>query len=211
MNKERAKQVLFDIIDIFEKYNIEYFLFLGTLLGAVREKDFIEGDNDIDIGILDCFWNNPYLYKKVAKDLLKKGLHITSILENSVMTIVKNGDANKDEEINVDLYYGHTNHFRDKNVIFLGNTWRMEIPNGYMYGLSEIDFLGRMVSVPHDPEKFLDDLYLDGWREKKDKDGLRYGFMVVDRNVKQIIEYTSYLIIYGDKKEKPLDNRRNDE
>ncbi|MCF8357667.1 MAG: LicD family protein [Prolixibacteraceae bacterium] len=32
--------------------NIQYWLDFGTLLGAIRENDFIKHDNDIDIGIL---------------------------------------------------------------------------------------------------------------------------------------------------------------
>jgi len=37
--------------NVFEKENIEYWLEFGTLLGAVREKNFIEHDLDIDIGL----------------------------------------------------------------------------------------------------------------------------------------------------------------
>lgn len=51
MNKILCKKALFDLADVLEKNNIRYHLMHGTLLGAVREKDFIEGDIDIDLGI----------------------------------------------------------------------------------------------------------------------------------------------------------------
>ena len=201
MDKNRAKQALFDIIDILEKYNIRYFLFFGTLLGAIKEKDFIDGDNDIDLGILDKFWENTNLFKNIAKDLGDKKIYIGSIMDNSMMTLVKS----KGKGINIDLYYGKLGK---ENTIFNGNTWRLEIPNNYFLGLDTINFLGRDVKTPKNPSKFIDKLYMDKYVKGK-KSGIRYGWMVVDKDVEKIIEYSSYLIIYGDKRppEKILDNR----
>ena len=39
------------ILPLLSEHNIEYFLHYGTLLGAVREGDLLEMDDDIDIGI----------------------------------------------------------------------------------------------------------------------------------------------------------------
>jgi lipopolysaccharide cholinephosphotransferase len=51
MNKTIAKEVLFEAKGIFDKLGIPFFLIYGTALGAVRDKGFIETDEDIDLGV----------------------------------------------------------------------------------------------------------------------------------------------------------------
>lgn len=46
---EIAKKNILDTKKILDKLNVEFFLCLGTALGAVREGDFIKLDTDIDI------------------------------------------------------------------------------------------------------------------------------------------------------------------
>jgi len=41
-----------NVSEIFDKYNIKYFLIFGTLLGAVRHKGFIPWDYDFDLSVM---------------------------------------------------------------------------------------------------------------------------------------------------------------
>lgn len=53
MLKEILFGILVDLDECFKKNGIRYFLDSGTALGAVREHDFIEWDDDIDICVFD--------------------------------------------------------------------------------------------------------------------------------------------------------------
>ncbi len=52
-NKTQGLLLLRKTINALNKHNVAYYLDFGTLIGAVREKGFIEWDDDIDISLLD--------------------------------------------------------------------------------------------------------------------------------------------------------------
>ena len=49
--KELSKEAFIKVVDIFNKNNIPFWLEYGTLLGCIRNKDFIDIDDDIDLGM----------------------------------------------------------------------------------------------------------------------------------------------------------------
>lgn len=76
MNANQAKRHLLEIKQVFDSLNIKFWLWRGTLLGAIRNKGFIPWDPDIDLAVLAENWN-PRLRKKLeAKGFLcTKGMY----------------------------------------------------------------------------------------------------------------------------------------
>lgn len=73
--KKRQLNVLLSVDDFCKRNNIKYFLYYGSLLGAVRHSGFIPWDDDIDIAMLrddyDRFISTFKDEKIVAKDVNK--------------------------------------------------------------------------------------------------------------------------------------------
>ena len=51
IDKEKAKKDLNDLKKVYDSLGITFFLMCGTLLGAIRDKNFCTLDHDIDIGL----------------------------------------------------------------------------------------------------------------------------------------------------------------
>ena len=61
-----ADKVLKELFLITKHIGIKAFLVFGTCLGFIRDKGYIEGDHDLDIGVI-CEWKE----KDVLKNALK--------------------------------------------------------------------------------------------------------------------------------------------
>lgn len=100
-------EVLNDVDEICQKYNIEYFAEWGTLLGAIRHGGFIPWDDDMDI----CMKRPDYekFLKVIEKEF--KGRYIvenfnTTDARNNFLTRISNINQFRFDEEFIDKYHG---------------------------------------------------------------------------------------------------------
>ena len=92
-NRSNQLKNLEDFDRIMKKYKIFYWLGEGTALGAIREKNIIKNDSDVDVGIYIKDYNK--FVKIVVPKLLENGFKIG---RKKPFSISKNG-----EYIDVDI------------------------------------------------------------------------------------------------------------
>jgi len=66
-SQQAATKVLEEFDDVANSLKIRHFFVLGTCLGMVRDKGFIKGDHDIDVGVVCSNSELLALYHKLVK------------------------------------------------------------------------------------------------------------------------------------------------
>lgn len=148
MNKQIEEENLLIIKKILDAANIPFFLVGGTLLGAVREKDFIEHDDDIDLALM-------YKDKQRFVDLLPafeaEGFVLARYDRHSIFSILRKGQF-------VDL------DFFEKYDEFVYNGGGWAILKKFLDNLDYIEFKGELYLAPKDYEGYLESEYGENWR-----------------------------------------------
>lgn len=80
VNDKLKLKDLKDVMAVFEKFNVKAFLSYGAVLGAVRDKNFIEWDDDIDIDVIDRI--DLPTRKKIGSTLASLGFQTQPICFN---------------------------------------------------------------------------------------------------------------------------------
>lgn len=100
--------------EICRKNNIKYFLYAGTLIGAIRHQGFIPWDDDIDIGMLRSDYdkfielfrnNNSERYRMVAPEITPGYLYpFAKIVDTKTRLIEKKTDCGVDMGLYIDVF-----------------------------------------------------------------------------------------------------------
>jgi hypothetical protein len=161
-----------------EKLGVKPMLWAGTLLGAVREKGFIEGDSDIDIAYISEH-KDPNMVHKECVELYKS-------LGDCVIDYFDE-DWQKQKDKGYKSVFGHA-HIGWKDTHFdLFTLWK---DDEYLYDPwfgpvfdvkqevvpDSLEFEGRLYSGLSEPEKILGVLYGDWQTPRKEKGTKRNKF-----------------------------------
>lgn len=163
MNEENAKKLLFEVDDVLKKIPLDYILYGGTLLGAIRDKKFIDVDKDVDFA---CLIED---FTPVAKDLAKtfenKGfeVHLVNHRHERPWGGLIYGIKLKKYGIPSDLFGWSRINYRRYVVSHYGSFVLVHTAE-YLEKRKLIDFYGRRLPVPKDYEGLLREKYGD-WRK----------------------------------------------
>lgn len=165
--KKEAIKGLIAFKNVLDTEKIEYWLEFGTLLGAIRDKDFIKHDFDIDFG---CF---PFEKSKNFKNILQKNnfkLIRKVYLKNK--NILSEETYNYKDKFNIDLFYFYTEN--DKYIFYdfsgkenLSFNETIKKLGGLLcykntinkFKLKKYNFKNIEFNIPEDYKKHLSELY----------------------------------------------------
>jgi len=151
MDKEVMAKNLLDFQIVMKKHKIPFVLLFGTLLGAVREGDFISYDTDADVGILSP--QKHYRKMSAVKTELKAlGFYMPNKDEIYHLNdwFVRNG-----ERIEVFWFVPF-----DKECLYTAD---IRCSQTYLTDIIPFDFLGMTMLIPKQYVSFLCNVYGKNW------------------------------------------------
>ena len=181
IDREISRDNLLALKKCFDVHGVQFGLIYGTLLGAIRENNFIEHDEDTDVFILK---EDEKLLLNTLFELRELGFEVGRYTPK-VLSVIKNGEY-------IDIYF-----FKQYGQ----NTRECEgyvIKSHFLENLEEYEFLGEKFKIPKDAKKLLVNLYGKDWKTpKKDTPASNYGLYLrirffIENNSKTLFKIISW-------------------
>lgn len=150
INKDIAAENLHLVKKILDSNEIPFQLAFGTLLGAIREHDFITHDEDIDLAILDEYRTK---FLSVIPQMMETGFRVCRYDRRDLLSIMRNGEY-------IDFYFFRPYEPDNQFVYSSGCIGYMSI---YTQSIP-YTFKGEEYMIPQEYIKFLRISYGDNWQ-----------------------------------------------
>lgn len=150
INKKNAQKNLKEVYNVFNKHNIPLIMIFGTLLGAIREKNFLDCDNDIDLA---AFWTDRDRILEVVKKELSS-FTVQDIQYPHDINLIRDNEK-------IELWL-----FEDCNTHYIYDPKRcgnIKYNKEFFDKAIKHNFLGINATVPLDPKRFLEVTYGPTW------------------------------------------------
>ena len=157
-----AKEGLEKLSAVLQKADVEFWLDCGTLLGAVREKNFIEYDYDTDLSMKISDVDKVL---SLREELKSQGILMELQKHNNVESMFVFFYTTR---IKIDLYIWHKIEMIYRKPLWYErggnvNEWIIaEVDSKFYDSLDKILFLGKEYLIPSNVRQYLTLLY-DNW------------------------------------------------
>lgn len=142
-SKENLMEIFSYTCTMFQKHNINFIPFYGTLLGIIREKDFIKNDDDVDI-LMD-FDDYERLKNMITEEKIKTKRYTERIIQLYLPN--KLGP--------IDIY---TYHKLEKDILIKWDGMLLYSKED-IFPLNKITFKGFEIDIPCNSHKILKETY----------------------------------------------------
>lgn len=150
--KGKAKEMLSILREVLLKHDVHFLLNFGTLLGAIRDHDFISHDYDMDISMHERYKKT---FISCLPELSEKGVFLCGHYKGNIFNLFYDGII-CDIDIVFDMVFPYSlRYYRLLEKCY---------PKFYTDKTETIDFLGGKYEVPANPERFLKYMYGKNWR-----------------------------------------------
>ncbi|MDB5963128.1 MAG: LicD family protein [Massilia sp.] len=138
----------------FTRFGYRLWLSYGTLLGCIREGDFIFHDDDVDMSYLSTK-SSP---QEVIEEMV--GICKQMVADGWNMRVSVNGIIKPGSGFNMDIYAA----WIQDGKLFMQNTTCFPFSREDVEPCRQLEFNGAMAWVPHNAEGFLASKYGANWR-----------------------------------------------